>query len=163
MQHPDLLIAQKLLYGPLGITCNNLICKAESQEYSACEFQINSYAIKFRVGKITPTKTGQFVTFWKRIGSGPIIPYDRADQFDFLVVSVRMDDLLGQFIFPKIVLYEKGLISKEDKGGKRAMRIYPPWNIADNKQAEITQTWQLEYFVSIEPHVDTSALKKLIK
>jgi hypothetical protein len=35
----------------------------ESADYGTSEFTLNNYAIKFRVGKITPTKVGQFVTF----------------------------------------------------------------------------------------------------
>ena len=70
--HSDLLAAQKLVYEPSGFSCKNLVLEAESQEYGACEFEMNNKQIKFRVAKITPTKIGQFVTFWKRIGSGPI-------------------------------------------------------------------------------------------
>jgi hypothetical protein len=160
--HPDFLIAQQLVYQPLRFACKNLICDAESQEYSACGFEINGYAIKFRVAKITPTKIGQFVTFWKRIGSGPIMPYDTADLFDFLIVSVRRLDLLGQFIFPKAVLYEKGFVSKNGKDGKRAMRVYPPWDVTDNKQAKMTQAWQLNYFLPIQPNPDASMFERLL-
>jgi hypothetical protein len=35
------------------------------------------------------------------------------------------------------------------KGGKRAIRVYPPWDKAESRQAEKTQKWQLEYFVEI--------------
>jgi hypothetical protein len=158
----DLLIAQKRVYEPLGLICKNLQQETESQEYSACSFELNGSVIKFRVAKITPTKIGQFVTFWKRIGSGPIMPYDRADPFDFLVVSVRAVDNLGQFVFPKAVLYEEGLVSKDGKGGKRAMRVYPPWNITDSKQAKNTQSWQLKYFFQIEPAIDNFAVKQCV-
>lgn len=55
----------------------------------------------------------------------------------------------GQFVFPKSVLHEKSLVSKEGHGGKQAMRVYPPWDVTENKQAQKTQAWQLLYFFEI--------------
>ena len=76
MVHPDLLLAEDLIYKPSELILENLKIEDESEDYGAAEFTINHHSIKFRVGKITPTKIGQFVTFWKRIGKGPILPYD---------------------------------------------------------------------------------------
>lgn len=162
MIHPDLLAAQKLAYEPNGLICSAIIPEVESQEYGACTFEMNNRIIKFRVAKITPTKIGQFVTLWKRIGSGPIMPYDMADPVDLFVVSVRSGHHFGQFVFPKDVLYHKGFVSKDGKGGKRAMRVYPPWDVPDNRQAQKTQSWQLHYFVEIEPRIDKAKIKKLL-
>jgi hypothetical protein len=161
--HSDFIASQKMVYEPRGWECKNIRKEVESAEYGACSFDMNNQHIIFRVGKITPTKIGQFVTLWKRIGKGPIMPYDTADQFDFFVVAVRNKNRLGQFVFPKNVLREKGIISQYGKGGKRAMRLYPSWDIADNPQAKKTQTWQLHYFVEInfESSIDDYALKKL--
>lgn len=159
--HIDLLEAQKLTYTPNGLICKNIIIETESQEYGACNFTINNKNIKFRSAKITPTKIGQFVTLWKRIGNGPIMPFDMADDIDLFVISVRNADHFGQFVFPKSVLYEKGYVSKDDKGGKRAMRVYPPWDITDSAQAKKTQTWQVLYFFEISPTNDNSKIQKL--
>ena len=159
--HPDLLLMQKLFYEPTGLTIQNLRAEDESADYGAAEFESNHRKIKFRIGKITPTKTGQFVTFWKRIGKGPILPYDLDDPFDLLVVSVRTSNHFGYFIFPKTVLCEKGIVSKNKKGGKRAMRIYPSWDRADNPQAKKTQAWQLLYFFEIQEKLDFSRIKPL--
>jgi len=144
-----------------GLICAEFEQEAESKEYGACSFKLNGKSIRFRIAKITPTKIGQFVTFWKRIGSGPIMPYDTADSFDFLVVSVRAADRSGQFVFPKNVLRQKGFVSIEGKGGKRAMRVYPPWDIADNPQAKKTQAWQLMYFVEMQPNFSIDQIQKL--
>ncbi len=54
--------------------CAIIVQDNESQEYGASTFEMNNKIIKFRVAKITPTKVGQFVTFWKRIADGPITP-----------------------------------------------------------------------------------------
>lgn len=147
--HSDLLLAEKLVYEPLGMLIQNLQLEKESVDYGAAEFEIDKFKIKFRIAKITPTKTGQFVTFWKRIGKGPILPHDVDDFFDFLIVSVRFGNRCGQFVFPKNVLCENGLVSKLQVGGKRAMRVYPPWDQVDNSQAKKTQIWQTRYFFEI--------------
>lgn len=161
--HPDLVAAQKFAYEPCGLICTKIAKETESEEYGAVVFEINTLRIKFRVGKITPTKIGQFVTLWKRIGNGPIQPYDLADPIDLFVISVRSGEHFGQFVFPKAVLYERGVISKEGKGGKRALRVYPPWDVTDSHQAKKTQTWQLLYFFQIQPnkYVDSLKIRKL--
>lgn len=151
--HSDLLSAEDLIYKPSGLILQNLKIEDESEDYGAAEFSINHHSVKFRVGKITPTKIGQFVTFWKRLGKGPILPYDFNDSFDFLVVSVRAENHFGQFIFPKAVLCEKGIVSCNGKEGKRAMRIYPPWDKAENSQAKKTQAWQLQYFIKFSENI----------
>ncbi len=158
----DLLTAQECAYEPLGLIYSNLVQEAESKEYEACSFNLCQKHIKFRTAKITPTKIGQFVTFWKRISDGPIMPYDVNDDFDFLVVSVRDTNRLGHFVFPKDVLLQKGLLSKDGQGGKRAMRVYPLWDITDNFQAKKTQTWQLLYFVGIQPSFDKEKMRKFL-
>lgn len=160
--HPDLLSAEDLIYKPSGLIIQNLKIEDESQDYGAAEFSINHHFVKFRVGKITPTKVGQFVTFWKRRGEGPILPYEFTDSFDFLVVSVRAENHFGQFVFPKTVLCEKGIVSCHEKEGKRAMRIYPPWDKADNPQAKKTQAWQLQYFIEYsENNIDSPQMRYL--
>lgn len=159
--HPDFFKIKKCMYDTLGWECKNIHKDPESAEYGACSFNLNDHRIIFRVGKITPTKMGQFVTFWKRIGNKPIMPYDMVDQFDFFMVVVRNQDHFGLFVFPKEVLYAKGIISKDGKGGKRAMRIYPAWDVADNSQAKKTQAWQLSYFFEIKVDKSNDALIKL--
>ncbi len=162
--HPDLSAAQKLAYEPSGLVIEDFATEEESEKYAASEFRINHWKIKFRAAKITPTKVGQFVTLWKRIGKGPIQPFDMADPFDLLIISVRSLEHFGQFVFPKRVLYEKGIIAQDGKGGKRAIRIYPPWDIADNKQALNTQRWQLPYFFEIlsDKQINVSRVQKLL-
>jgi hypothetical protein len=56
--HPDLLLAD-LVYKPARLILENLKIEDESEDYGAAEFTLNNYSIKFRVGKITPTKVGQ--------------------------------------------------------------------------------------------------------
>ncbi|WP_261808054.1 MepB family protein [Paenibacillus sp. N3.4] len=114
---------------------------------------MNALSIRFRVARITPTKLGQFVTLWERIGNGPIQPYDVSDPVDFFVISARKGSAFGQFVFPKAVLCDQDIVSNKGKGGKRAIRVYPPWDNPTSRQAQKTQKWQLEYFLEIP--VDT--------
>jgi len=165
--HPDLLAAQKLIYEPLGFVCTNITKEAESEEYGAFVFDLNNQninrCIKFRVAKITPTKNGQFVTLWKRIKNGPIIPHDLTDPIDLFVISVRHGEKFGHFVFPKAVLCTKDIVSKDDTGGKLGIRVYPPWDITESPQAKKTQAWQLLYFFEINPNqsIDTAIIQKL--
>jgi hypothetical protein len=148
--HPDLEITKKNVYDLQDIKFSCLIKEEESAEYGAYTFKINNLFIKYRVAKITPKKAGQFVTLWKRIAKSPIKPHDFSDEIDFFVISVRKNNCFGQFVFPKSVLCEKGIVSKNNIGGKLAIRIYPPWDKDLNKQALKTQAWQLDYFFLIE-------------
>lgn len=132
-----------------GLKCSQPIPEIESSEYQACSFKINNKTVQYRHAKITPTKNGQFVTLWKRIGKRPIQPYDSSDNIDLFVVTVKTKNHFGQFIFPKSALIKQGVFSMNCKGGKRAIRVYPPWDKAESRQAEKTQKWQLEYFVEI--------------
>jgi hypothetical protein len=163
--HPDLLEAQQRVYEPSKLTVHNPVAETESKEYGAFDFQMNGLRIKFRVAKTTPTKVGQFVTLWKRVDKGPIQPFDQSDPIDFFVISVRHLTHFGQFVFPKAVLLEKGVISKEGVGGKRAMRVYPPWDLCDNKQAKRTQSWQLLYFFEIDLNkiIDIKRVEELFR
>lgn len=152
--HQDLLYTKNNIYNPLGFQCSQPIMEKESSEYGAYTFELNGSSIRFRVSKITPTKIGQFVTLWKRIENGPIQPYDISDSVDFFVVSARKDNHFGQFIFPKLILCEQDVMSMNGKGGKRAIRVYPPWDNALSRQAQKTQKWQMEYFLNMSLNIE---------
>jgi len=159
----DLLIVKEFVYDKCGYDLTDLKTEIESAEYAACTFRLNGMAIKYRVSKITPTKTGQFVAIWKRNHKGVTEPFDFSDDIDFLIITTRSGDNFGQFIFPKSVLLNKGIMSGSNKEGKRGIRVYPPWDKTTNKQAEKTQQWQTEYFLKIpnDSSIDLIRAKKL--
>lgn len=160
---PEILLPIKeQVFDQLGLELKNIIKEKESAEYAAYQFELGNLKIVFRNAKTTPTKVGQFVTLWKRNGGGPIQPYDAADEIDLVIVNTKSENRLGQFIFPKSVLIQQGIISN-DKEGKRAIRVYPPWSKTENKQAQRTQKWQLDYFLEIpaEKPIDMELAKKL--
>ena len=62
------------------------------------------------------------------------------------------------------MLADNGIITKNGKIGKRGIRIYPPWDIATNKQAMKTQSWQTKYFLTIknDNSTDIEMMKKIL-
>lgn len=145
--HIDLLAAKNLVYNVCGFDCSQPLVEAQNAEYGAYLFHLNSLSIRFRVAKTTPTKVGQFVTLWHRIGDGSIQPYDVSDPVDFFVISTRNGNNFGQFVFPKHVLFKQDIVANQGEGGKRAIRVYPPWDKTTSRQAQKTQKWQLDYFL----------------
>ena len=137
------------MYDPCGFTCSRPVPEAESAEYAAHEFTLDGSSVRFRVAKTTPTKAGQFVTVWKRRPGGPIQPFDAEDPVDLFVVSSRQDRQFGHFVFPRDVLAERGIVSRNGAGGKRAFRVYPPWVETANRQARSAQAWQVDHFLPI--------------
>lgn len=138
--------------------------EVESSEYGACRLGLNGKNVVFRVAKTTPTKTGQFVTLWKRsLLSGEIAPFDSSDGVDFVIISVANATHHGQFIFNQQVLLKHDVMSHIGKGGKRAIRVYPPWSSPTAKEALKTQHWQLRYFLPImqDMHADAAQVRRL--
>lgn len=160
----DLQLAEKLLYNECGFQLQLLVWNPESTNYGACSFELNNYKIQYRVANITPTKIGQFVAIWKRNNKGITAPFDVTDSLDFLIISVRDSENFGQFIFPKSVLIAKGIISQNEKGGKRGIRVYAPWEKPISKQAIQTQAWQIPYFVEIKEDLltDLEKVKRIL-
>ncbi|MFK8044831.1 MAG: MepB family protein [Crocinitomicaceae bacterium] len=147
----------------LGFTVTNYIEDQESKAYLACQYNLNGLKIIGRTAKMTPKKIGQFVTFWKRSDKGPIMPFEESDQFDFLIITVRSADYLGQFIFPQSVLIKKGIVTNITKEGKRAFRVYPPWDKPVSKQAIASQKWQVKYFYEINDKTNKNDVEQLLK
>jgi hypothetical protein len=159
----DLKIVKELVYDKCNFDLTNPKLNTESIEYGACTFGLNGRKIQHRISKITPTKAGQFVTIWKRNKDGITQPFDILDDLDFIIITSKSGDNFGQFIFPKSVLADKGIITRNGKEGKRGIRVYPPWDIATNSQAKKTQSWQVKYFLTIrtDNSTDLSLVKKL--
>lgn len=136
----------------------------ESSEYEACRLGLNDYSIVFRVAKTTPNKIGQFVTLWKRpTPKSEIKPFDKDDNIDFVIINTSDTINSGQFIFNREILIAKNIMSSNNKGGKRAIRVYPPWAKPIAKEAIKTQQWQLKYFLYMSGMRADEALRKLLK
>ncbi|OIJ99396.1 MepB domain containing protein [Streptomyces sp. MUSC 14] len=147
--HGDLLAARTRVYDPGGFACSRPVPEPESAEYAAHGFTIDGLLVRFRVARTTPTKVGQFVTVWQRSAEGPIRPFDADDGVDLFVVSSHDGGGFGQFVFPREVLCERGIVSRGGSGGKRGFRVYPPWVTTTSRQAAGTQSWQVNYFLHL--------------
>lgn len=159
----NLKIIKEQVYEGCNLYLTGYQKELESKEYDACTFQLNDLKIISRSSKITPKKAGQFVTFWKRNGNGPIEPFEESDAFDFFVVNVRTEKNFGQFVFPKSVLVKKGIVSTSKKEGKRAIRVYPSWDQPTNATAIRSQKWQLDYLFEVNEKRGFEKLKTLYK
>lgn len=149
------------VYDKCHLEFSDLKLEPESEAYDACQFKLNGRSILSRSAKTTPKKTGQFVTCWKRNKNGPIEPYDENDSIDFYAITVQTEKAIGQFVFPKSILLEKGIISTYKKEGKRAFRVYPSWDTPKSKQAHRTQRWQLDYFYELDDSTDLKRVTDL--
>lgn len=157
----DLMLAMHGLYRQAGVAPRHTPEREqESGEYGACRFDLEGRAVVFRVAKTTPTKIGQFVTLWKRAApSDKIAPLDSGDGVDVVVVSVADATRRGQFVFDQQALLKYAVMSHDGQGGKRAIRVYPPWSKPVAKDAIKTQQWQLRYFVALAPEEPGAALR----
>lgn len=147
----------QFLGNTLNIKLTNLIKDQECEAYLGYSFHLESLRIKYRKAKITPTKTGQFVTLWKRNVEGKTIAFHEVDPFDFYLIETKKDMQHGLFVFPKKVLVQQQILSSI-KEGKRGFRVYPIWDVAENKQAKKTQVWQSNYFINFNQ--DNEKLKE---
>jgi hypothetical protein len=145
----ELHFAFSTVYNACKTNISDFRLDVESVAYKACQFKLNERQIQFRVSKITPTKIGQFVSIWKRNQAGITAPFDATDDLDYIIITAKNRSGFGQFIFPKSILIQKGVISSGNTAGKRGIRVYPPWDLAENKQAIAAQRWQLQYFFTI--------------
>jgi hypothetical protein len=124
----------------------NIVLHDANASYSGCEITINNKKTCFRKGKITPTKSGHFVSLWKHLGKSNI-PYDLSDNYDLYVFEIEYhEDKLGYFIFPSAVLLKHKILSADDSIGKLGFRLYAPIYKLENKTSINTQKWQSDYF-----------------
>lgn len=147
------------------IICTNILQNIEAKEYNGYSFLLNNNNVIFRSAKITPKKISHFVTIWKRNENQITVPFDSSDNIDYFIITVRKDNNFGCFIFPVSTLLEHNIISNNEQGGKRGIRIYSPWDITINKQAKITQQWQIKYFLDMSQNkiIDMNKFNRLQK
>jgi hypothetical protein len=129
----ELQIVKELVYDKCNFGFTNWEPHFESTKYAACSFTLQDKLIEYRVSKITSTKIGQFVIIWKRNKKGITTPFDIQDDLDFIIITSKSGHHLGQFIFPKEVLANQGIISANGKEGKRGIRVYRIWDVANKK------------------------------
>lgn len=68
--------------------------------------------------------------------TGETEPFDLTDDIDFVIITTKSAENFGQFVLPKQVLADKGIITQKGKEGKRGIRVYPPWDVMTDKQVK---------------------------
>ncbi|WP_186364991.1 MepB family protein, partial [Staphylococcus argensis] len=63
-------------------------------------------------------------------------------------------------IFPKHVLFHKGILRHHESKGKMAFRVYPTWEKDLNRVAQKTQAWQKQYFIDMSQTIDVPSIKR---
>jgi len=148
--NPTLQRLQDLVFSHFNLYITDIEKDLECEEYSGFNFVVNNIQIKFRKAKITPTKTGQFVTLWKRNKeTKKTEPFNQKDQYTFYIILTETDENFGFFFFTKEILIKNQIISSCSKVGKLGFRVYPKWDNAESKQALKTQSWQKLFFIDV--------------
>lgn len=147
--HTNISLFQELIRVSTKLQLSKLKAEEENADYDGYSFYLNNYFIQFRTAKVTPKKIGQFVTFYKRLPSKIIAPFDIADSIDFYIIANSNANAKGFFILPKEALLKHDLISQNDSRGKRGFRVYLPNDSTLNKQSKLTQEWQAKYYLDL--------------
>lgn len=145
----ELLQAHEQLLQTANLQIDSWTKEKESSDYYAHTFSIKDQRVRFRIAKKTPKKKGWFVTMWKRDISGQTAPYDARDRVDFFVIGLIDEEYFGLYIFPKALLLEKNIFSKEGRGGKHALRVYAPGQELSSRAALATRRWQTPFYIDL--------------
>lgn len=161
----ELELINEYVFKVCGVKLTNVEMESESREYFAHTFELDKQRVKFRMAKITPTKTGQFVSIWKRNKNGVTEPHSVFDEFEFYIIATRHEKRFGVFIFNKTVLSENKVLTNSINEGKRGTRVYPTWDLTTSAQALKTKNWQTKCFIefTVDHKIDVIKAKNLLK
>lgn len=129
-----LTYVNELLYAPHHLTIKNIQEETQNADYGAGMFQLDSKSVRFRVAKITPTKVGQFVSFWEKDAANKNQAFSYENATDLLVINTfHTNGDFGQFVFPKEVLLQQNILKTANTKGKWLLEftlvgIRPPAN-----------------------------------
>lgn len=124
----------------------SLVCKEQQSDYESAHVEINGERWHIRTARVTPTKPGAFVAFWRRALSGSTEPFSDDSDFAGLLVFVVDGAKFGVFRFTREHLQSRGITSAHSAPGKRGFRVYPSWCESLNPQATRTQRAQAAAF-----------------
>ncbi|ALS03365.1 MepB protein [Enterococcus silesiacus] len=159
MESLDYLL--KILAEISQLSLEKLQVEEQNKEYEGVIFSVGKQTFRSRKAKQTPKKAGYFVVFWEKDDQNKNQPYDAITAPDKLVITVFDQEKKGQFIFPKEILIEKGILSHGKITGKMALRVYPDWIDELNPTAAATQRWQVPFFIDLTAKRDVEKLNEL--
>ncbi len=120
-----------------------------NQEYEGFDFSVSQIRYRSRLAKKTPKKAGYFLAIWEKDLANKNIPFSAEAFPDYLIVNIIDGKRKGQFIFPKVLLKQQGILSSPTKLGKMAFRVYAPWDQDLNVSAMKTAQWQTPCFIEL--------------
>ena len=144
-----------------GLENVNIEREEQNSEYEGLLLNISNHFYRSRLAKLTPKKKGYFVAFWEKDTNGVNQAYSYEQTPEKVMITVLDQEKRGQFIFPKDVLLQYGIVKSPEQKGKMALRVYPSWITDLNTNATKTQSWQLNYFVDLSDGLDIEKVKKL--
>jgi hypothetical protein len=100
--HPDVALVSGAVGGDGG-GFSSLTVESDNVDYGAVRCRFRQHSVRFRVGKVTPTKVGLFVTAWRRSSDGSTEPFPADDDVDVLVISAREGSRFGVFVLWSLI------------------------------------------------------------
>lgn len=117
----------------------------QNSDYESGLARLQGGSWHVRTARITPTKPGAFLAFWRRDDDGATAPFGREDVGAGLLVFVEEEGRRGVFRFTDAHLEDLG-ITAGARPGKRGFRVYPSWCEGLNPQATKSQRAQAPAF-----------------
>lgn len=119
--------------------------ETQNSDYESGVAHLRGASWHVRTARITPTKPGAFLAFWRRDDDGATAPFGPDDAGAGLLVFVEEEGRRGVFRFTAAHLEALG-ITAGARPGKRGFRVYPSWCEGLNPQATRTQRAQAPAF-----------------
>jgi hypothetical protein len=117
----------------------------QSSDYESGLAHVEGSQWHIRTARTTPAKPGAFVAFWRRGEDGETHPFVTEHVASGLLAFVEQQGKRGVFRFTVDHLVELGIVS-DGGSGKRGFRVYPPWCVSLNPQAQAVQGMQSPAF-----------------
>ena len=135
--------------------------ETQNTYYEGFKCSIDNKIFRSRRANITPKKLGYFVAFWEKDSNKVNSAYKSSENINKLIITIIDFEKRGQFVFPKNVLTEKGILKSAQCKGKMSMRVYPTWSVNLNATARKAQKWQTEYFIDFTNDIEENILTQL--
>jgi hypothetical protein len=158
---PSLKVIDKLLANFGEGQLHNVHYETQNKEYEGATFFARHFKFRSRRAKLTPKKKGYFVVFWEKNANNQNQAFTYKESPEKVVITIIDGHLKGQFLFPKALMYKKGVLRDEHNKGKMAIRVYPSWEADLNKSASKTQQWQSAYFLDLTKEIDKKKIEDL--
>ncbi|NLX81604.1 MAG: MepB family protein [Proteiniphilum sp.] len=151
--HLNVVSAIKQLHSSIfhdsDIELTDIELENQNVEYLGARLKLNEHSVRYRKGKVTPTKAGLFVVAWEKDENNVNQAYQYDTAPDNMMVYCEVESHKGVFLFSKEVLLKNKILASNNQKGKMGFRVYPPWEHLKSPQAQKTQKWQSEFYIDL--------------